>query len=179
MSHFIQKPETGTYPHYYDTYLALVPEGDILNLLETQMEVLAKLADNIPANKWDYRYGPEKWTVKELIGHCIDTERIMAYRAMCMARGEAKELPGFDENQYVAGGFFAERSMEDLAREWVLLRQSNLVMFRSMNAQQVARFGSANGLRIMVKAFPYILAGHQIHHFNVLAQRYGVSGLNL
>jgi hypothetical protein len=125
--------------------------------------------------QWLFRYAPEKYTVKEVIGHTMDTERIMAYRALCIARAENKDLPGFDDEEYVRNAHFNQRPGMDIMKEWESLRHSNLHLFQSFDLEQLGRFGSANGLRINLKAIPYIIAGHAIHHARILTERYHLS----
>jgi hypothetical protein len=122
-----------------------------------------------------HRYAPEKWTVKEVMGHVVDTERIMAYRAMCISRGENKNLPGFDDEAYVQQAQFNARTGESIMQEWQSLRISNVHLFASFTSEQCKNFGAANGLRINLRAIPYIIYGHAAHHMDILNGRYGIS----
>ena len=175
MSIFTQKPKDGDYPGYFARYIDLVPDGDLLEILAGQLDPWKSTISRLSDEQWMYRYATDKYTVKEVLGHTMDTERIMAYRALCIARGETKDLPGFDDEDYVRNAHFNARSGMDIMQEWITLRQSNLSLFQSFNKEQMARYGSANGLRINLKAIPYIIAGHAIHHAGVLAERYQIS----
>ncbi|SOD20022.1 DinB family protein [Pedobacter xixiisoli] len=163
-------PQIQDYPVWYKGYIDLV-EGDVLNILETQAE---EFADFINANsdKADYAYAAGKWTIKEMFGHIIDTERIMVFRLTSFARAEKAALPGFDENDYVTNAHFKDRSLASLCDEFVLLRKSNMYLINSLNEEELDRSGVANGNQISVKALVYILAGHVMHHKNVILQRY-------
>jgi hypothetical protein len=174
MSIFTQKPKDGDYPGYFARYIDLVPDGHLLDILNGQLEPWMSAMADWTEVQWMHRYAPEKYTVKEVIGHTMDTERIMAYRALCISRGESKDLPGFDDEEYVRNAQFNERAGLDIMQEWVSLRTANIHLFNSLSAAQLTHFGSANGLRINLKAIPYIIAGHAIHHTRVLSDRYGV-----
>ena len=175
MSIFTQKPKEGDYPGYFAQYIDLVADGDLLEILAKQLEPWRDAISGLSEEQWMHRYAADKYTVKEVIGHTMDTERIMAYRALCISRGESKDLPGFDDEEYVRHAQFNERKGADIMQEWIMLRESNLHLFRSFSREQLARYGSANGLRINLKAIPYIIAGHAIHHARILAERYQLS----
>jgi uncharacterized damage-inducible protein DinB len=125
--------------------------------------------------KAHFRYEEGKWSVKEIIGHLIDTERIMAYRALCISRGEEKPLPGYDHNDYVANGQFDQRNLQSLSNEYDALRNANINMFSSLGKQQMQRTGTANNNPVSVRALAFIIAGHEKHHLNILEQRYDIS----
>ncbi len=163
-------PQIQEYPAWYKRYIDLV-EGDVLEILETQAEEFADFVQSI-SDKADYAYAPGKWTIKEMFGHIIDTERIMVFRLTSFARAEKAALPGFDEDQYVINAHFKDRSLASLCEEFVLLRKSNLFLIKSLNEEELDRSGNANGNQITVKALVYILAGHVMHHRNVIVERY-------
>jgi len=163
-------PQIQDYPQWYKGYIDLV-EGDILETLERQAEEFSKFIQAI-AEKADYAYAPGKWTIKEMFGHIIDTERIMVFRLISFARLEQAALPGFDEDQYVINAHFKDRSLESLCNEFTLLRKSNMYLIKSLNEEELNRFGTANGNQITVKALVYILAGHVMHHKKVIVERY-------
>lgn len=163
-------PQIQDYPQWYKGYIELV-EGDVLNVLETQAEEFTSfIKDN--SDKADYAYAPGKWTIKEMLGHIIDTERIMVFRLTSFARSEKAALPGFDENDYVTNAHFKDRTLESLCEEFVLLRKSNMFLIKSLNEEELDGFGIANGNSISVKALVFILAGHVMHHKNVIIERY-------
>jgi len=172
MSTFIPRPKEGEFPAYYTNYIALVSDGDLLELLQNQGKDIIALLKNIPFEKEEYRYAEGKWSVKELIGHLIDTERIMAFRAMVFSRSESQSIPGFDENDYVKAGGFGMRALSSLIAEFETLRASNIELIGSFSANQLSRIGNANGLKVTVAALCYIIAGHAAHHINILKDRY-------
>ncbi len=126
----------------------------------------------VPVEKEEYRYAEGKWTVKEVLGHICDTERILGYRALCIARGEQKELPGFDENHYVSNGYFNKRSLYDLAHEFSIVRESNIALFKSFDENILDKKGTANKNIMSVRSILFMIAGHEKHHINVIKERY-------
>lgn len=172
MSTFIQRPQQGEFPAYYTNYIALVPEGDLLQFLEIQGKEIIATLENIQTEKENFRYAEGKWSTKELVGHLIDTERIMAFRAMAFSRGESQSIPGFDENDYVKAGGFAARSLASLIAEFKSLRASNIDLIVSFSKEQLQQIGKANGLNVTVGALCYIIAGHAAHHIYILKDRY-------
>lgn len=163
-------PQIQDYPQWYKGYIDLV-EGDVLSILATQAETFADFVQQ-NSDKADYAYALGKWTIKEMFGHIIDTERIMVFRLTSFARAEKAALPGFDENDYVTNAHFQDRSLASLCEEFILLRKSNMFLLKSLNEEELDRSGMANGNHITVKALVYILAGHVMHHKNVIAERY-------
>ena len=166
------RPDPSEHVPYYGKYIALVAEADAIQALESQIADGLALLRTIPEAKGDHRYGPGKWTIKEVIGHLIDAERVFAYRALRFARQDRTEVPGFDENAYVPAGSFGRRTLADLAAEWELVRRSNLAMFRGLDAEAWRRQGTANGNAISVRALAFIIAGHGRHHAALLRERY-------
>ena len=166
------RPPTTEYAPYYHKYVELVPEGDILELLEHQLGDTVHLLSGIGEAQADHRYAPGKWSIREVVGHMIDTERVFAYRALCFARGDAGPFPGFDENAYVAGAGFARRTLRDLLGEFVHVRRGNVFMFRGLGEEALMRQGTASGVTFSVRAFPYIMAGHERHHVGILRKHY-------
>ncbi|SFB94077.1 DinB superfamily protein [Parapedobacter composti] len=159
------------YPAIYAPYIDTV-KGEALAVLEEQITSFPEFLADIPADKSEYAYAEGKWTVKEIVGHIIDTERIMAYRALRFARNDTKELIGFEPEDFVANARFNERSLESFADEFVLVRKSNLVLFQQFNDHELARKGLASERLISVSAFMYIIAGHLNHHRNIIRERY-------
>jgi hypothetical protein len=166
------RPDTTEYAPFYQGYVSQVPDGDVLDLLERQLGDTIHLLGQVPEERAEHRYAEGKWSIKEVAGHIVDTERVFAYRVLCFARGDAGPLPGFDENTYVANGGFAGRTLRDLVGEFVHVRRGNLHMFRGFDEAAWAREGIANGKRITVRALPFIMAGHERHHVRLLRERY-------
>jgi uncharacterized damage-inducible protein DinB len=168
----IERPGAGEHAPYYSKYIDLVPEGDVVELLDRQSQEAAQLLRGIPARLHDHRYAEGKWSVKEVIGHLADAERIFAYRALRISRGDATPLASFDENAYVPGGEFGLREYESLVEELLNVRRATLSHLRSLTPEQARRRGVASGQEVTVRALAYIMAGHVIHHFGILRERY-------
>ena len=166
----MNRPQTQEYPEAFSNYINLV-EGDVIDKLENQGVEFSNFLNNL-AEKGDYAYAPGKWTLKELAGHMIDTERIMVYRLTCFARNEKAILPGFDEDNYVTNAFFKDRSLFSLSVEFAALRKANMFLFKSLNEEELSRIGNASGKNVSVRALVYMLAGHVIHHANIIKERY-------
>ncbi len=165
-------PRNEEYPPFYHPYIALVFDENLDEFLSIQEQEFAQMMLKLPKEKGTYRYRPEKWTIQEVVGHIIDTERVMAYRILCIGRGENKSLPGFEQDDYVKGGNFNERTIEDLVEEFSYVRKSNLHMVRHLNAEALSRSGIANEKAITANALVYIVAGHMRHHVNILKEKY-------
>jgi hypothetical protein len=168
----VNKPSQDEYPAYYHTYIKLVDEDNGIEALEKGLIEMKELISSIPAEKEMYRYAPGKWTVKEVLGHMVDTERVMSYRAMSFARAEKSKLPAFEEDDYVKEANFSGRSLASIVEEFEHLRHSNISLFKSFDAKILKRKGIANEKEISVRALMYILTGHQRHHTQVLRTRY-------
>lgn len=168
----IARPEPSEYAQYYDKYVSLVPDGDILALLGQQMDETLSLLSNISEERANHRYEPGKWSIKELIGHLIDTERIFAYRALRFARGDRTELPGFEQDDYIRNASFDDYPLNDLASELEHLRRADIFLFRHLSEEAWGRKGAANNSEISVRALAYIIAGHELHHREILRTRY-------
>lgn len=159
------------YPAFYATYIDTV-FGDVKQVLNEQTTSFPAFLEAVPAGRSEYAYAEGKWTIKEVVGHVIDTERIMAYRALRFARNDTKALPGFEQEDFVSNARFNERSLASLAEEFVLLRKSNLALFNTFNETELNRRGLASDRLISVRAFLYIIAGHLNHHRNIIKERY-------
>lgn len=166
------RPSPGDYDPYYERYIQLIEGDDILKILNDQGKKTQDVLNSFSEHKGNYRYADGKWTVKEVVGHLLDTERIFAYRALCIARGEKKSLPGMEQDDYVREGNFNRRELFDLNYEFRLLRESNLLLFRSFTQEMRSRKGFANESYVSVLAVMFIIAGHEKHHMNVLRERY-------
>jgi DinB family protein len=169
-------PAAGEYAPHYAGYIARVPQGDVLARLRRQIAETAALLRPLDAAKARHRYAPGKWSVIEVLGHLADTERIMAYRALRVARGDETPLAGFDENVYVPAGEFERRSMTDVLAEFEAIRAATVALLGSLPEAAWTRWGVANGQRVTVRALAHIIAGHELHHVDVLRTRYGVGG---
>ncbi|WP_192820851.1 DinB family protein [Rufibacter sp. LB8] len=166
-------PAPGDYNPYFDNYISLVSsQEDIVKYLAEQPQKLQQLLGRVSASAADFAYEPGKWSIKQLLGHMNDTERIMAYRALCIARGEQVSLPGFDENLYVTNARFEDRALESLVTEHQAIRNATLALIKGLPPEATARRGNANGHPITVSALVYIIAGHEQHHLNILKERY-------
>jgi|SRR5262245_18611180 len=166
------KPETTEYAPYFARYISLVPEGDLLATLENQNEATLKLLRSLSEEKGGYRYAPGKWSIKELVGHLIDTERVFAYRALCFARDDKTPLPGMEQDDFVRGADFDSIRLADLADEFAAVRRSNLYLFRHFNREAWLRRGTASGNEMSARAAAFIIAGHELYHLDVLKTRY-------
>jgi uncharacterized damage-inducible protein DinB len=166
------RPLTGDYVPFHETYISKVGDGNIVDILQNQQESTYQFLKAIPEDKAGYAYAEGKWTVKQCIGHMTDTERVMAYRAMRFARNDDTELPGFDQDEYVANSRHNEFELADLIEEFRLTRMANLYFYKSLNAEEKQRFGLASGNRVTVNALLYIIAGHELHHLQIFKERY-------
>jgi uncharacterized damage-inducible protein DinB len=164
--------ESNEYAPYYSTYVNLVPEGDILDILTQQMEETSAYLIDLTEQQAHFSYGDGKWTIKEVIGHVADTERIMAYRLLSFARGETAELPGYDDNQYVFNAQFNDQSVQQLIQNLMMVRQSTIHLIKSLPSEAYLRRGKANGSEVTVRALIHIITGHELHHRNIIKQRY-------
>jgi hypothetical protein len=165
------RPEPAEYSPANGTYIALVPEADILAVLEGQLEEMLALLHGVTEEQGNTRHPPYTWSVKEVIGHITDAERVFGYRALCFARQDPTPLPGFDENAYVQSAGFDAYRLRDLVAEFEFLRRSHLCFFRGLPSAAWQRRGVANGNPVSVRALAYILAGHARHHGTILRQR--------
>jgi uncharacterized damage-inducible protein DinB len=167
----ISKPKPDEYSPFASVYVNLVPDANVIALLEQQMVSSYELFSNLTPEQAAYAYAPGKWTVKQALGHMIDTERTFAYRAMVFSRNNM-ELPGFDQDVYVNNTDFNGRTIQDLAAEFKAVRQSNLYMVKAFSDEQLLRTGVASNSLFTVRAFVYMLAGHELHHLHIFKERY-------
>ncbi|MCL9804269.1 DinB family protein [Flavobacterium amniphilum] len=165
--------QPGEFPDYYIPYINAVKSLDIVDGLEDNMNDFIDFIENtVHENKYEYRYQPEKWTIKDIVLHIIDAERIFAYRALRMARFDRTPLAGFEENDYVPVAEANKRSMTDLLHEFAMVRKSTICLFQSMSEEMLLNKGIASGKEISVRSIGYIITGHCIHHQNVIKERY-------
>ena len=157
---------------YYYTYIDKVPEGDVLAVLESGVAETRRLLAGLQPEREHHRYAPGKWTIREVLGHVIDTERVFGYRALHFARAQAAPLPGMEQEEFAAVAGADRRPVAELLDELDLLRRSHVALFRSFDTEAWERTGTASGMSFRVRAIPFILAGHEIHHRRGLAERY-------
>jgi uncharacterized protein (TIGR03083 family) len=170
----VGRPEPDEIPAHFVGYIGRVPENDPVAVLAAQIDVTAALLRGLSEADALKRYAPGKWSVKEIVGHLADTERIMAYRALRIARGDETPLPGFDENAYVPPAKFDTRTLPDLVAELRTTRAATLALFRTFDADAWRRRGTASGKPVSVRAIGYMIPGHERHHMEILKTRYGL-----
>jgi hypothetical protein len=168
----ITKPPTTEHPEYYNAYIQEVPQNDLLEALTSALEAYREFFKALPSEKADYRYAAGKWTVKEVLAHVNDGERVFAYRALSFARNDQNELPGFDEEKWAPESNASERSLADILEEHEAIRRSTIALFKSFTDEMLSRSGIANGKRISVCSIGFVIAGHAQHHLKVLRERY-------
>jgi DinB superfamily len=168
-------PSPTEYAPFYAAYVGNVTEDDVLGALETQSAETSALLARIDDEKASHRYAPEKWSVKEVVGHFTDAEVVFAYRALAIARGDKASLPGFDEQEYMRNANFDRRSMRSIAESYAAARASTLALFRGFSDEAWQRSGTANNAGVSVRALAHIVLGHERHHLRVLRERYGVA----
>lgn len=166
------KPSVGEYPSYFKSYIDQVPEGNLLEILISQIEETTAFLSTLEESQWNYRYAPGKWTLKEMLGHISDTERIMSYRLLRISRGDQTPLSGYDEDEYVKGASFQNHSIVELLEEFKAVRHSTYTLIRGLNEDSWGRKGVANDREISVRAIAYIIAGHELHHVRIIKERY-------
>jgi uncharacterized damage-inducible protein DinB len=165
------KPLPQEFAPFYGGYINLVGDEPVLEKLESLKDSTYQFFCGLTDEQASYAYAEGKWTIKEVVGHLTDAERTFAYRILAFSRGQ-EELPGFDENVYVEKATFNSRTLKDLAAEFKTVREANLYMLRALTPEQIAATGIANGVKISVNALIYITAGHELHHLNILNERY-------
>ena len=167
-----QRPAAADCHEYYHRYIDLVPDGDITTTLADQWRVTEALLDSIPTDKEEYRYAPDKWSVREVVGHLIDSERTFAYRALWIARAAEGSLPSMEQDDWAAVSPAHRRQLSRLVKEWDAVRASSIYLFRSFGEQAWTRVGTASDLQFTVRALPWIVAGHELHHRMLLERDY-------
>ena len=169
----MSKPSPATYPPYFKKYIDLVPDEELLTGFASQAAVIQNLLNSISEEKSNYAYAPDKWTLKDLLQHIIDTERIFCYRALCFARKETINLPGFDENNYAASTASNKRSWQNLSEEFTAVRRATELLFKSFSADELFSMGVANNIPTSVASMGFITLGHVYHHKKIIEERYG------
>ena len=170
----IQRPQADEHNPYYSRYIDLVPQGDIVDTLRQQIKDTQAILKGVSEEKGNHRYAADKWTVKEVLGHMIDSERVFGYRAMRVARNDQTPLPGFEQDDYVRFGPFAKSRLANLIDEFSAVRESNVFLFKDLDEEAWKRRGTANNSPISVRALAYIIGGHELHHRNILKEKYGL-----
>jgi MOSC domain-containing protein YiiM len=171
----VERPGPNEHNPYYSRYISRVPDDvDLLALLAEQRDATVALLASVAPDRRSFRYAPGKWSVKEVVGHLTDAERIFGYRALRIARGDATPLAGFEENEYVPFARCDDLSLDQLAEEWAAGRNASITMFRNLPAEAWVRQGTADGSGISVRALAFVIAGHVTHHLETLRTRYGI-----
>ena len=168
----MQRPEPSEYEKYYGTYIHKVPDGEILELLDQGVRRTLTELGGLPAEWETFTYEPGKWTVREVVGHMIDAERLFSYRALAIARRDPADQPSMDQEQWAGDSNAGSRPLPSLLADFEHARRSSIALFESFDEDMWTRRGLASGFEFSVRAFPYILAGHEIHHRRVLGERY-------
>lgn len=175
-STIVRRPAAGEYAPYYDTYIKLLPEPeiDLAAVLAQQVKDTHALLKGVKDDKASFAYAPGKWTVKEVVGHLSDVERVMSYRALRIARADATPLASFDENAWVPAATFGRLPIHQLVDEFAAVRYGTIALVKELEPEAFQRKGTASSKEISVRALFYIVAGHERHHMNLLRERYGL-----
>jgi hypothetical protein len=168
----MNRPETSEYDPYYERYISLVADSDIIGVLGAQPTRLQDIFTAMPEENGEFRYAEGKWSIKELLGHVIDGERMFAYRTFRISRGDETPIEGFEQDGYIENAHSNDRSFADLLDEFSLLRRANMIFFKNLTDDAWLRVGTANKVQISVRALVYIMAGHIEHHLEILKDRY-------
>jgi uncharacterized damage-inducible protein DinB len=169
----IEKPQAGEFPPYANMYIQLLPDdGLVLKHLKDNFVATKSLIFSLPEEKLNYKYAENKWTIREVLVHIIDDERIYAYRALCFARNDKTELPGFEQEDYAFYSGAAERSIENIFEEYEAVRNSTIALFNGLPGNSFLRSGTANNNKATVRALAYHIAGHELHHINIIKEKY-------
>ena len=168
----MSRPEKTEYAGYYEKYVSLVIENDVDFAMQNQLTELTSVFASIPEEKGAFAYAPDKWTIKELVGHLIDGERIFAYRALRFARADKTPVEGFEQDDYIANADFNSIKLAALVEELSLLRRANILFFKNLTAEMLVQTGTASNAQVSVRALAFIMVGHIRHHLNILNERY-------
>ncbi|MGG3468632.1 DinB family protein [Neobacillus pocheonensis] len=168
----LQRPQESEYPEYYVPYVNSVPEGDLLTHLKENLTKITELFENISEEDADFRYASGKWSIREVLGHMTDTERIMSYRLLRIGRGDQTALAGFEENDYVAASQINRLPVKNILDDFVATRKATITLIENMPEGAWANVGNANNTEVTARAVAYIIAGHEIHHRKIINDRY-------
>jgi len=168
----VTRPQKGEYATYYQSYIDLVPKGDLIQILDKQNDLFCAYFANVPEDKADYRYEKGKWSIKEVVGHINDTEMVFLYRLMRFSRKDFTALPGFDQDNYIKASNYGGQALTTLVEQFYLQRKLAIHFLTSLSTAMWKRKGEANGEKMSVRAAAYIMAGHVIHHMQIIQKRY-------
>jgi len=168
----IARPEAGEYAPYYERYISLIAGTDILGTLDAQRRQMMLLLSGRDERDGDFRYAPDKWSAKEVLGHVCDTERVFAYRALRMARADETPLAGFEQDDYVKNGPFGRAPMAEIIEDYIAVRRATLTLLRNLEEAAWTRRGTASNNSVTVRALAYMIAGHEVHHRRILEEKY-------
>lgn len=160
------------YNPYYRHYIEMVENINLFDALSMGMDTTSTFFENLPINKWDYKYAEGKWTPKDILQHIADTERVFAYRALYFARSNNADLKGFDENIFAENAIASNKTVEDLLHNYTVVRNATLSLYRDFDKTQLIQIGKANGSVMSVRASGFIICGHEMHHCNIITERY-------
>jgi uncharacterized damage-inducible protein DinB len=175
----LERPSEQEYDPAFARYISLVPEGNFFDLLGVQTHETRDFFEKLSEETGNYRYAPDKWSIKEILGHVMDSERVFAYRALCFARGEQQPLPGFDQEAYARVAEYDPIPLSKLVQQYTALRVSTFLLLEQLPEQAWKRTGISNQKSISVRALAYIIAGHERHHMRVITERYGQRAIPL
>ena len=170
-----ERPHDGTFGEFYRKYIDLVPDGDLRRLLPVIFDANYRAMRTIAPEQERHRYAPGKWSIREAVGHMVDTERVFSYRALRVARGDTTPLPSFDENLFVNEARYDDIPLEQILGELMAVHASTILLFENMTDRAFECMGTASEHPISVRALAYIIAGHELHHMNIFRERYGVA----
>lgn len=170
----MNRPDRSEYDEYYDRYVSLVADGDIVEILSAQIPETLALLETVPPDREPWAYAPGKWSFRDVVGHLADTERVFAWRALSIARDSQTAQPSMDQELWAANSTVRDRPLRELLDEWTAVRTATAALLRGLDAESLARVGTASGLRFTVRSFPWIIAGHELHHRRLLRDRYGL-----
>ncbi len=168
----IGRPEPGEYAPYYDRYISLIQGNDVVTTLDAQRRQMLLLMSGRDESDGGFRYAPDKWSVKEVLGHVCDTERIFAYRTLRISRGDRTPIEGFEQDDYVTNGPFARQPLSEVIEDYIAVRRATLTLLRNLDEAAWLRRGTANKNEVSVRAIAYTMAGHELHHRRILEQKY-------
>jgi len=168
----LKTPNQDEYQEYYEPYVKVIPQGDLLEILKSQLSEMKLLIQGLTDEQALYRYAPEKWSIKEVLGHVTDTERIMSYRLLRIGRGDSTDLAGFDDQLYVRNADFNRQSLSNLLQYFTATRQSTIALMPTLSDEAWLRRGTANQTEVSARALAYIIAGHERHHRQVIHDKY-------
>jgi hypothetical protein len=172
MSNLTQRPAPEEFGAHFGKYIEIVPDGSIVDILAGYLKSTAEFLSDIPQAKGEYRYEPGKWSLKQVIGHISDTERVMSYRLLRIARGDSTPLPGFDQDAYVSNVDFDAYSLSDLIEDYISVRRATLTLVRGLADDAWSRMGTASSAPMSARALAYVIAGHELHHLRILKEKY-------